>query len=165
MTTPFPEHGSDITPRHVPELRQPGRFTRVRRTRPFWGSLTLFLGAYFVGRPVLGGSFDFYTTTGPSTIIPLVLAFGMCAAAGVALAIPAQRHFPALIAIVLSIASLPLANLGGWIIGMVLGVTGSSMIFAWTPYTDRQIERSHARAHRRAERRRTRRAPSPGHAA
>lgn len=166
MTTSLPEHATGDPVQ--PQLRRPGRFTRFRRTRPFWGSLILAAGGYFVGRPVLGGSFDFYTTTGPSTIVPLVLAFGMCAAAGVALVLPAQRHFPALIAIGLSIASLPLANLGGWLIGMVLGIAGGCMIFAWTPYTDQQIERSTARALDRAERRRTRRShrshQAPGHA-
>ena len=69
-----------------------------------------------------------------------------------ALVLPSQRHFPA-DGIVFSVASLPLANLGGWIIGMILGIIGSGLIFAWTPYCDKQLakfaERDRVRTARR----------------
>ncbi|MFB9766791.1 DUF6114 domain-containing protein, partial [Nocardioides kongjuensis] len=133
-------------------LRQ--RFARFRRTRPFWGALTLALGAYFIARPLLGGTFAFYTTVGIRSITPLLLAGGMVAAAGIALVLPAQRHFPALVAMMLSVASLPLANLGGWLIGMVLGITGAGLVFAWTPFSEKQLtrfaEKDAARAAKRA---------------
>lgn len=136
-------------------------FTRFRRTRPFWGAVILAAGGYFVGAPLLGGSFAFYTTTGADSIIPLVLAFGMCAAAGVAMFAPSQRLFPALVAAAFSVASLPLANLGGWLLGMLFGIAGSSMIFAWAPYTQKQLDRYAARSAARAERRNRRRAGAP----
>lgn len=133
------------------------RFTTFRRTRPFWGSLILLAGAWFVARPLLGGTFEFYTTVGVRSITPLLLAGGMAAAALTALVLPAQRHFPAIVAMMLAVASLPLANLGGWLIGMVLGIAGAGLVFAWTPYTDKQLtrfaERDAARATRRAARR------------
>ena len=132
------------------------RFTTFRRTRPFWGSLILLGGAWFVARPLLGGTFEFYTTVGVRSITPLLLAGGMAAAALTALVLPAQRHFPAIVAMMLAVASLPLANLGGWLIGMVLGIAGAGLAFAWTPYTDKQLarfaERDAARAARRAAR-------------
>jgi hypothetical protein len=129
------------------------RFTLYRRTRPFWGALVLALGAYFIAQPLLGGSFAFYTTVGARSITPLLLAGGMLAAAAIALVLPAQRHFPAIIATLLSVASLPLANLGGWLIGMVCGITGAGLVFAWTPYTAKQLERFAAKDKARAERR------------
>jgi hypothetical protein len=82
-----------------------------------------------------------------------ILGGGMIAAAGVALVRPQQRHFPAIMAMIFSVASLPLANLGGWVIGMLFGIVGSGLVFAWTPFTDEQLARLAARAQRRAQRR------------
>lgn len=127
-------------------------FRHFRRTRPFWGSLILIAGAYFIAHPMIG-AMSFLTTVGARALTPLLLGGGMIAAALVALFAPKQRHFPAIVATMLSVASLPLANLGGWIIGMVLGIVGSSMIFAWTPYSDKQLARFAARDERRAARR------------
>jgi hypothetical protein len=77
----------------------------------------------------------------------------MVAAAAVALFAPAQRHFPAIMAAVFSVASLPLANLGGWIIGMVLGIVGSGMVFAWTPFSDKELAKRAEKAQRREAKR------------
>ncbi|WGY01427.1 DUF6114 domain-containing protein [Nocardioides sp. QY071] len=133
-------------------------FARFRRTRPFWGAVILALGAYFIARPLLGGTFAFYTTVGIRSITPLLLAGGMAAAAGIAVVLPAQRHFPALVAMMLAVASLPLANLGGWLVGMVLGITGAGLVFSWTPFSEKQLDRFAAKDAARAERRAARRA-------
>ncbi|WP_203336421.1 DUF6114 domain-containing protein [Nocardioides limicola] len=136
---------------------------RFYRTRPFWGCLLLALGGWFVLKPVLGGSFEFLVHLGARGGAVYILGGGMIVAACVALVMPAQRHFPALMAAGFSVLSLPMANLGGWLIGMLLGIIGSGLIFAWTPYTDEQLaafaERRRLRAERRAERRTARRAP------
>lgn len=133
-------------------------FARFRRTRPFWGAVILALGAYFIARPLLGGTFAFYTTVGIRSITPLLLAGGMAAAAAIAVVLPAQRHFPALVAMMLAVASLPLANLGGWLVGMVLGITGAGLVFSWTPFSEKQLDRFAAKDAARAEKRTARRA-------
>jgi len=127
-------------------------FTRFRRTRPFWGSIILALGGYFVMLPILGGSFELLMHFGTRGITVYILGGGMIAAALVSMFAPAQRHFPALMAAVFSVASLPLANLGGWIIGMALGIIGSGLVFAWTPYSDKQLAKFAERDERRAQR-------------
>lgn len=124
-------------------------FRHFRRTRPFWGSLILLLGAYYVGNPLFGGTWAFYVNMGVKGVTPLLIAFGMAAAALVALVMPAQRHFPALIASALSVAALPLANLGGFIMGTLFGIIGSGMVFAWTPYSEKQIAKAEAKAERK----------------
>lgn len=96
---------------------------------------------------------SFYVHMGTKGITPILLGGGMIAAALTAVFAPAQRHFPAFIAMMFSVASLPLANLGGWIIGMVLGIVGSGLCFAWTPYSDKQLAKFAARDERRAARR------------
>lgn len=127
-------------------------FRSFRRSRPFWGSVILLFGAYCIGNPIVGGGFAFVVDLGAKALTPLLIAFGMGAAALVALFLPAQRHFPAIVAAALSVASLPLANLGGWIIGMAAGIVGSSMIFGWAPYSEKQLSKLAAKAERKAQR-------------
>jgi hypothetical protein len=133
-------------------------FGRFRRTRPFWGAVVLAWGAYLIANPLLGGDFAFYAAVGVRGIAPLMIGLGMAAAAVIAVVLPAQRHFPAIMATALAVVALPVANLGGWIIGTVAGVVGAGMIFAWTPYSDKQLARFAAKAERKAERKATRKA-------
>lgn len=142
-----------IAPRPGPLRRLRLAFRRFRRTRPFWGAVLLALGAYFIADPLLGGSWGFLVHLGVKGMAPVFLAVAMAAAAGIAVVLPAQRHFPAIIAAMLSVAALPLANLGGWIIGTALGIVGSGMIFGWAPYTEKQLARFEARDERRQARR------------
>lgn len=130
---------------------------RWRRTRPLAGCVILALGGWFVVRPVIGSA-SMTLELGAGAIAGYLLGGGMILAALIALVLPAQRHFPALMATMMSVASLPMANLGGWLIGMVLGIIGSGIVFAWTPYTDKQLAKFAARAERRAAAREARRA-------
>jgi len=136
---------SDTTP-SGPLGRARAGFRRYRRTRPFWGGLVLLVGAYFIAFPVFGGGFGFFIDMGVSAMTPVGIGGVMAAAAVVSVVRPEQRHFPALIAMLLAVASLPLANLGGWLVGMVAGIVGSGLVFAWTPYSDEQLEKKAARA-------------------
>jgi len=119
---------------------------RFLKTRPTLGCVLLALGGYFVLKPVVGSTFQFLSYLGVGGAQVYILGGGMVAAALVAFCAPAQRHFPALMALAFSIASLPLANLGGWLIGMVLGIVGSGLIFAWTPYSAKQLSRIEQKA-------------------
>ena len=149
---------NDLVPDREALLAGMDRFTRFRRTRPFWGVVALLAGAYFVGVPIVSGGFAFLADMGAPAIIGVMLALGMAAAALVSLVMPPQRHFPAILAAILSVASLPLSNLGGWIIGMVLGIAGSTMIFAWTPYTDEQLAKLAVKQQMKAARKATKKA-------
>lgn len=119
---------------------------RFLKTRPTLGCVLLALGGYFVLKPVIGSTFQFLSYLGVGGAQVYILGGGMVAAALVAFFVPAQRHFPALMALAFSITSLPLANLGGWLIGMVLGIVGSGLIFAWTPYSTKQLWRIEEKA-------------------
>lgn len=141
MTTPAPQTAK----RANPAARALHQFRQFRRTRPFWGSLVLALGGYFVLKPVASTNLSLLVHLGTSGAQVYIIGIGMLACAAVCLLQPKQRLFPAIMAMVLSVASLPLANLGGWILGMVFGIIGSGLCFAWTPYTDLQVARSHAR--------------------
>ncbi len=138
------------------------RFTRWRRTRPFWGAIVLSLDAWFIMVPVIGGDLAILIEMGIGGISSWLIGLSMIAAAVTALVKPAHRHFPAIVASLMSVASLPLANLGGWLIGVILGIVGSGMVFAWEPYSDRQLARFAARDERRQARRAARRSGRAG---
>jgi hypothetical protein len=119
----------------------PRGFKGFRRTRPFWGSLILLWSSWLIGSSMLSKQLDFtiFAAFGDRTLPPVLISFTMAAAALIAMFMPAQRTFPGIVSVALAIAALPLANLGGLIIGTVAGVTGGALIVAWTPYTDEQL--------------------------
>lgn len=119
----------------------PRGFKGFRRTRPFWGSLILLWSSWLIGSSMLSKQLDFtiFAAFGDRTLPPVLISFTMAAAALIAMFMPAQRTFPGIVSVALAIAALPLANLGGLIIGTVAGITGGAMIVAWTPYTDAQL--------------------------
>jgi hypothetical protein len=63
-----------------------------------------------------------------------VLIGGLLAACGLLIWFhPAQRVFYAIAAVLLAVVSFIATNLGGFFVGMLLGVTGGSLSFAWAP--------------------------------
>ncbi|MFF1699090.1 DUF6114 domain-containing protein [Streptomyces sp. NPDC058257] len=103
-----------------------------RRTRPFWGGLLL----------VLGGAELLLVPLSPLTVL-VSLGLGGLAAIGIGLALiaagiflwllPHAHHYVSVNALILSVLSFAATNLGGFLVGMVLGIVGSAMGFGWTP--------------------------------
>jgi hypothetical protein len=110
------------------------------------------LGGYFVLKPVLSSNLQLLVHLGMGGAQVYILGIGMIGCGAVCMFVPLQRYFPALMGMVFSVASLPLANLGGWLLGMLFGIIGSGLCFAWTPYSDKQIARIEARGRARAAR-------------
>ncbi|GGU04429.1 hypothetical protein GCM10010289_26850 [Streptomyces violascens] len=114
----------------LPEARRALR--GWRRTRPFWAGLFL----------VLGGLELLVVPLSPLTIL-VSLGLGGIAAIGIGLALvaaglflwflPHTRHYVSINALILSVLSFAATNLGGFLVGMALGITGSAMGFGWTP--------------------------------
>lgn len=114
----------------LPEARRVLR--RWRRTRPFWGGLLL----------VLGGTELLLVPLSPLTVL-VSLGLGGLAAIGIGLALvaagiflwllPHAHHYVSVNALILSVLSFAATNLGGFLVGMVLGIAGSAMGFGWTP--------------------------------
>jgi Family of unknown function (DUF6114) len=109
-----------------------GGFGRWRRSRPFWGGLLI----------ILGGGWILFTEKAP---LSAVVHFGMQGLAGYAIPLvialcgvllwvnPAQRLFYSILAVLLSLGTWVTSNLGGFLIGMLLGLVGGSLAFAWSP--------------------------------
>ncbi|MCX5609107.1 MULTISPECIES: DUF6114 domain-containing protein [unclassified Streptomyces] len=117
----------------LPEHRS--RLRAWRRTRPFWGGLLL----------VLGGTELLLVPLSPLTVL-VSLGLGGIAAIGIGLALilaglflwflPQARVYVSLHALLLSALSFVATNLGGFVVGMALGIAGSALAFGWTPLPD-----------------------------
>ncbi|MEU4877054.1 DUF6114 domain-containing protein [Streptomyces sp. NPDC021608] len=121
----------------------PGQFTRRRQqfrawrgTRPFWAGLFVLLAgfpiAYFpyahlqVGHLTLAMA----TTAGAGSLIIGVL-LGVL---GISLWF--QKHvqvFAGVAAILLGLVSIPVSNLGGFLIGFLFALVGGAMAVSWAP--------------------------------
>jgi hypothetical protein len=122
-------------------LRDARRAFRLwRRTRPFWGGLLVSAGACEILSSEQG-PLDVVIHIGTQGLagylIPVMLL--LC---GVLLWFsPAQRTFYSLLAMVLSLGSWITSNLGGFFLGMLLGLVGGALAVAWTTDSDRQQPR------------------------
>ncbi|MCA5895036.1 DUF6114 domain-containing protein [Isoptericola sp. NEAU-Y5] len=123
------------TPRSSPDepATRRQRFAAWRRGRPFWGGvLTVLagLGLWFSGRLELD---DIEIQLGiegmQSTLLPVALVL-----LGVLLTTQPQfRVFYGVITLAISVYSLLGVNLGGFGVGMVLGVVGGILAVSWMP--------------------------------
>ncbi|MEU2790960.1 DUF6114 domain-containing protein [Streptomyces sp. NPDC007100] len=125
----------------LPWPKQRAAFRAWRRTRPFWAGLLL----------VLGGAELLLVPLSPLTVL-ISLGLGGLAAIGIGLALivaglflwlrPAAHHYVSLHALILSVLSFAATNLGGFLVGMGLGIAGSAMGFGWTPVREEDGEES-----------------------
>jgi len=119
-----------------PALRQGlERFRGWRRGRPFWGGLFLLASGLVIVLPPYA-SFrlgDMMISIGTIAGVSALLIGTLLMVIGVALWLrPEYRVVGAIAAGLLSLVSLVTANLGGFGIGMLLGVVGSALLIAWT---------------------------------
>jgi uncharacterized protein DUF6114 len=113
-------------------------------SRPAWYQTRPLVGAILV---ILAGLEILAVVKAP---LPVVLHVGMQGVAGylvpmvillcgvLLLVNPQQKTFYAIVAALLTLASWLTSNLGGFILGMVLGLLGSAFAFAWSPNKKRR---------------------------
>ncbi|MGW1059455.1 DUF6114 domain-containing protein [Micromonospora rubida] len=123
-----------------PQHTQPGRlsqawrgFRRWRRSRPFWGGLFTALAGVEIFSTTQMSLSGLTFQTGPtgflSWLIPVILvACGMLMWFS-----PQQRMFYAIVGAVTAVFSLIGVNLGGFFVGLLFGMVGSALGFAWVP--------------------------------
>ncbi|MFE3327463.1 DUF6114 domain-containing protein [Streptomyces sp. NPDC059176] len=112
------------------------RFRDWRGQRPFWAGLFTLLGgipiAYFpyasfkLGHMTLSMS----TTAGAGSLIIGVLLVTL----GLTMWFqPLVRVFAGVAAILLALVSIPVANLGGFVVGFLLSLIGGALSVSWAP--------------------------------
>ncbi|MGK5638555.1 DUF6114 domain-containing protein [Streptomyces sp. URMC 126] len=116
--------GSGRSPRD--ELR------RWRRTRPFWaGILLIAAGTEFLVVPF--APWNVLIGLGLGGIAALGIGAALIVAGLFLLFLPRARHYVGAHAVILSVLSFAASNLGGFLLGMLLGIAGGAMGCAWTP--------------------------------
>jgi hypothetical protein len=116
------------------QLARAGRawFRAFRRTRPFWGVTWLFLGGFWILHFSMSG-LQIALANGFNGVSGWVIGGGMMLCATIGLIAPSQRYTVGIIGLVLSIVSLVASNLGGFFLGISLGILGTTMMLAWGP--------------------------------
>lgn len=105
-------------------------FRAFRRTRPFWGSLWAILGGAWIIKMM---DFTFYlvVTGGWSYAAGYVMGGGMALFGLISMVKPEFKNISGLIVFLLALVAFPTANLGGFLVGTILGIIGGSMIWSW----------------------------------
>ncbi|MFJ1648068.1 DUF6114 domain-containing protein [Streptomyces sp. NPDC088258] len=112
--------------------RPPRAFAVWRRGRPFWGGLLLLLGG---GEILLTeqASISVVLQAGAGGIAAYLLPLVMTVCGLLLILNPAQRLFYSVVGVLVSLGAWVTSNLGGFFVGLLLGVIGSSMAFGWLP--------------------------------
>jgi uncharacterized protein DUF6114 len=132
----LPEAGASDGPSAHGSLPHRARiaFRHWRRTRPFWGGLLITAGGVeilFTEKAPLGVVLHVGTQGLAGYLLPAMMI--LC---GLLLWFaPAQRTFYSVLSVLLSLGTWLTSNLGGFLIGMLLGVVGGSLAFGWTSRT------------------------------
>jgi hypothetical protein len=115
------------------------RWRSWRRSRPFWGGLLTTTG----GAAILLLPADLYTVLSlPGTAgLAGFLLGGIITLTGLLLWYQPRHHtLLSVIILLAALASFLYTNFGGFLIGMLLALTGGSLAFAWTPATGHATE-------------------------
>jgi hypothetical protein len=131
------DDGQSAGRRQEPD-RAESAFRTWRRSRPFIGGVLLVVSGiemFFSGQLDFG---ELHIQLGieglQATIIPILLVLlGI-----LAVTMPAHHVFYGVIALAVALYSLVGVNLGGFIVGMLLGCVGGILVVAWMPKGSRR---------------------------
>ncbi|HET9653844.1 MAG TPA: DUF6114 domain-containing protein, partial [Kineosporiaceae bacterium] len=118
----------------TPVPRPPRRqgFRDWRRSRPFWGGVTAILAGIEL-YALTAVPFSLMVIQGIAGISALLIMVIFITLAVVTWFQPQLRLVTGLIIVILALASILLTNLGGFLIGMLLGIHSGASIAAWKP--------------------------------
>ncbi|MGW7313801.1 DUF6114 domain-containing protein [Streptomyces sp. NPDC054854] len=113
------------------------RWRRWRRGRPFWGGLFAVLaGAWICVLPL--APLKIMLQQGVAGIPSVLMGIVMIVLGLTAWFSPRQRSLAGLLTTLIATAALVLSNLGGFLIGTLLGIIGGGLMFAWQPSATRR---------------------------
>ncbi|MDQ1015415.1 DUF6114 domain-containing protein [Streptomyces afghaniensis] len=124
-------------------------FRQWRAGRPFWGGLLLTLGGAEV-LLTLKASLDVILHVGMQGLAGYLLPAVMLLCGVLILFNPSQRLFYSVIGVLVSLGTWLTSNLGGFFVGLLLGVAGSCLTFGWLPDQEPRVSRRQRRKAARA---------------
>jgi hypothetical protein len=108
------------------------RWRRWRRSRPFWGGLvTAVAGAEICVIPL--APMEVMLHQGIAGVPSVLLGIVMIMLGVSVWWSPQYRSLAGVVTTLIAAAALVMSNLGGFLIGTVLGIVGGAMTFAWQP--------------------------------
>ncbi|MEU0738762.1 DUF6114 domain-containing protein [Streptomyces sp. NPDC006134] len=122
-------------------------FRRWRDRRPFWGGLLLTLGGAEV-LLTMKASLKVVLHVGVQGVAGYLLPALMVLCGLLALFAPAQRLFYSITGVLVSLGTWLTSNLGGFLVGLLLGCVGSCLVFGWLP--DQEPRRGRRRRRKEA---------------
>ncbi|WP_266391296.1 DUF6114 domain-containing protein [Streptomyces canus] len=129
-------------------VRQPvlveDAFTRWVYGRPFFGGLWLTLGGAWI-LLTMKASVKVVLHVGMQGVAGYLLPTLMVLLGLLILFSPEQRLFYSITGVLISMATWATSNLGGFMVGLLLGVAGSVLTFGWLPDQDRRVGRRERR--------------------
>lgn len=108
-------------------------FRRWRRSRPFWGGLLLVAAGVQLFLSTQLDLLHLEISFGPEGYLAIVLPAVLVLCGVLLWVTPQHRYFYSVIGTVTAVYSLLGLNLGGWFLGMLFGIVGGALGFAWTP--------------------------------
>ncbi|WP_418057744.1 DUF6114 domain-containing protein [Pimelobacter simplex] len=120
-------------------------FRTFRRTRPFWGGLWCVLAGAWLVRSMYF-SFVLAVSGGWSYSAGYILGGALVLFGLVAWFAPHYRGLVGIMAVLLALGAFVSVNLGGYLVGSVLGILGGSMIWAWGEKRPRRVRGGRRRA-------------------
>ncbi|MFE9258141.1 DUF6114 domain-containing protein [Streptomyces sp. NPDC006879] len=107
--------------------------THWRRSRPFWGGLfTILAGAEICALPL--APLEIMLQQGVAGIPSVLMGLIMIVMGLSAWFAPQYRGLAGIVTTLIAAAALVLSNLGGFLIGTLLGILGGGLTFAWQPH-------------------------------
>ncbi|MFJ3668937.1 DUF6114 domain-containing protein [Streptomyces sp. NPDC090106] len=119
-------------------------FRQWRGARPFPGGLLLTLGGAWI-LLTMKASLKVVLHIGMQGLAGYLLPTLMIVLGLLILFNPAQRLFYSIIGVLCSLGTWPTSNLGGFFIGLLLGVVGSCLTFGWLPDQEPRVSRRRRR--------------------
>ena len=110
-----------------------GGFRRWRRSRPFWGGLLLVISGvelFLTANLTLG---DLAVHFGPEGFLSYLLPLLLLLCGVLTCVTPGQRLFYGILGLLTAVYSLIGLNLGGFGLGMLVGIVGGALVIAWAP--------------------------------
>ena len=110
-----------------------GGFRRWRRSRPFWGGLLLLIAGlelFLSANLTLG---DLEVHLGPEGFLSYLLPLLLVLCGVLSWVTPGQRLFYGILGLLTAVYSLVGLNLGGFGLGMLIGIIGGALVLAWAP--------------------------------
>jgi len=108
------------------------RFNEWREDRPFWGGALLVFAGLLTAWAPIQFSLELALIGRWWTVMGLVFALGMFLSGAFALSRPDLARYFGIAGIAFSVLSL-IGALGGYLVGMFIGVFGGNLCLAWNP--------------------------------